>query len=465
MNQLGNRAVIAGAGMAGLFAARVLAEFYPTVTLVERDRLPPGATQRRGAPQGRHFHVLSLGGARLLEELFPGLLGELAAAGAVVCDDDDLSRLVLQMGGHTLNRSRRFADPSVLVWHLLSRPLLEAHVRRRVDALPGVEIHDGSDVVGPVAESPSRVTGVRVTDRDTGAETVLDADLFVDAMGRGARTPAFLADLGYDRPVEHHAGIRGSYSSQLLQIPAGGIDERLILLGPTPARPIGATLSSYENDTWMLSIGCVDGRRPPRDLAGMLAVFEHLDRPDILAALRAAEPVGPVAVAGHRGVWRRYDKLRASPAGLLVFGDAICSLNPIYGQGMTVALLQAVALRDCLTDPRGNDADLGRRFFRAAARKIRPTWVSNQANDAYVSPTNGRRSPAQRLAAWQIDNTLALAEDDIALTEAIFRVGQFIDPPSVLLGCAARSALRSLVATLRAQVAPTASGARVSVSG
>jgi 2-polyprenyl-6-methoxyphenol hydroxylase-like FAD-dependent oxidoreductase len=427
--------------MAGLLAARVLAESYRTVTIVERDRLPNGAADRQGVPQGRHFHALSIGGSQVLGRLFPGLLGELEAAGATVCADGNLSRVCFRAGGHELNRSGQFADPAVMF--LVSRPLLECAVRQRVRGIANVTFLDGHDVVGPVAPRPQQITGARVVERDTGAETVLDADLVIDAMGRSARTPALLESLGYGRPVEQRAVMHGSYSSQLLRIPDGKIGEQLIFVCPEANRPTGGALAAYENGTWMLSVGCVDGRQPPRDLAGMITLFAQFAPPAVVAAVRAGQPVGEVSVIHHRGVWRRYDKMAALPTGLLVFGDAICSLNPIYGQGMTLALLEAVALRDCLSD---GDADLSKRFLQAAARRIRPVWASNQANDLYMTKPDGRRSLSQKLVTWRIDKALAAAENDPALTERIFRVTQFIDPPSALVR---PNLMMSLAAKLR----------------
>jgi 2-polyprenyl-6-methoxyphenol hydroxylase-like FAD-dependent oxidoreductase len=221
MSKLGDRAIVCGAGMGGLLAARVLSEFYETVTVVERDKLSDDASPRRGIRQGRHSHVLWSRGLQELARLFPGLLDELVAIGATVCDDGDLSGVSIRVGGHEYNRSCKFADPASVVIYLLSRPLLESQVRRRVRAIDNVEILDGHDVVEPVAVQSDRVTGAQVVNRDTGAERVLDAELVVDAMGRGARNPAFLDSLGYGRPITEHSTANASYSSQLLRRPCG----------------------------------------------------------------------------------------------------------------------------------------------------------------------------------------------------------------------------------------------------
>ena len=163
-----------------------------------------------------------------------------------------------------------------------------------------------------------------------------------------------------------------NYVSQLLRIPRGTLKEMLVDIGPAPDRPTGMFLTGYENDTWMFTVFGMVGHQPPRDLAGMLSFAQEYCPAHLIAAMRAAEPIGEVA---HHHMpssqWRRYDKMPQLPDGLLVCGDAICSVNPIYGQGMTVAALEAAALRECL---RGGGSDLPRRYFRASAKPIGVAW-------------------------------------------------------------------------------------------
>ncbi|MBB3606199.1 2-polyprenyl-6-methoxyphenol hydroxylase-like FAD-dependent oxidoreductase [Mycolicibacterium sp. BK556] len=425
MAERGSHAVVLGAGLAGLLAARVLSEFYASVTVVERDALPDHVEQRTGVPQGRHLHSLLSRGTQAIGELFPGILGELGAAGAVVDDGDDLSRLYVRVGQYELNPAGRLADPQSLAAYQSSRPFLEFHLRRRVAALENVEILDRRNMVAPVL-SRDAVTGVRIIHRDTGISSILAAGLVVDATGRAGRTAHFLASQGYGTvPEERVASITG-YSSQLLRIPPGRIRERMVFINQGP-RAQGALFVAYEHDTWMLAISRpTELGRPPADFAEMRDAAAQMLPERIMGAVREAVPVGEISVSRNTAaVWRRYDRMSRLPAGLVVFGDALCSLNPLYGQGMTMAALQALALRDVL---RAGDDDVPRRFFLAAAQHIRPVWSENRANDR--SPAVAQR-PSRLNAAIQRAATRA-ASTDIAVAERILRVRGLIDPPTRL---------------------------------
>jgi 2-polyprenyl-6-methoxyphenol hydroxylase-like FAD-dependent oxidoreductase len=433
MPVLGERAVVLGASMGGLLAARVLADFFGTVTVVERDELPDDPVNRRGVPQGRHVHALLTRGAHILDELFPGILHELVADGAPVWDDGELSKFYFSYSGHEVLRSGVIAgDHKAMALYMPSRPLLECHVRRRLLAMENVTIHGGQDVAALTAAADrSRVTGVRVVSRTGGAQQELTADLVVDAMGRGAHTPALLENLGYGRPVEDHVVMHTTYVSQPLRIPPGTLKEMLALVSPAPGRPTGMFLVGYEHDTWIFTVFGMVGHEPPRDLAGMLSFAEDYAPAHLLAAVRTGEPLGPVMQ--HRmpsSQWRRYDKMRRLPDGLLVCGDAICSFNPIYGQGMSVAALDAVALRDCL---RRGVTDLPRRYFRAAARAIGVAWQTGATSDLAFPEVEGRRTPSMRVTNRLVDLVLTACESDAVVGTQFFRVTGLLDPPTRLL--------------------------------
>jgi len=431
MAKLGQHAVVLGASMGGMLAARVLADFYQTVTVVERDVLPDDPTNRRGVPQGRHVHALLRRGGQIIDELFPGILNELVAAGAPVLDDGDLSKIWMSVGGHQLIRVGTARDQQAMTMYVPSRPFLECHVRRRLRAVPNVTILSGLDAAEMTSSADrNRVTGVRVVNHDSGAEQELTADLVIDAMGRGAHTPNLLESLGYGRPIEDQIVMRTCYVSQPLRIPPG-IVEQLVAVGAAPGRPTGMFLLGYENDTSIFTVFGMVGHEPPGDLAGMLSFAEEYTPAHVLAAVRAAEPLGEVI--RHRmpsSQWRRYDKMRRFPEGLLVCGDAICSFDPIYGQGMTVSALDAVALRDCLVRSRH---DLARRYFRAAAKSIGVAWRMGAGSDLAFPEVQGRRSLSTRMTNRLADWVLTACESDAVVVEKFFRVNNLIDPPVRLM--------------------------------
>jgi 2-polyprenyl-6-methoxyphenol hydroxylase-like FAD-dependent oxidoreductase len=429
MAKIGNHAAVLGASMAGLLAARALSDFFETVTVVERDVLPDSPANRRGVPQGRHAHALLTRGAQVLEELFPGLLDELVLAGAPYFDGRDLSKLHYNLGGH---RAVSTGSAQDLTAYVSTRPFLEYHVRRRVRAVGNVTLLDDHDVV-ELRSTPDRgrITGVRTVNRRSGDESTLAADLVVDATGRGARTPAWLESLGYPRPVEEHVVVHLTYASQALRIPPGALHEMASAIGVVPGRPTGMFLLGCENDTWLFTAMGMARREPPCERTAMYEFAEDFTPAHVLAALRAAEPLGEVA--RHRvpsSQWRRYDKMRRFPDGLLVSGDAICSFNPIYGQGMTVAALEALALRDCLS--RGAD-DLSRRFFKAAARPIRQAWQLAAGGDLALPEIGGAQPLATRLFNGYVDRVLTAAEFDAAAFNQFLRVTGLVDPATRLL--------------------------------
>jgi 2-polyprenyl-6-methoxyphenol hydroxylase-like FAD-dependent oxidoreductase len=430
MEKLGEHAVVLGASMGGLVAARVLADFYDKVTVVERDVLPHDAANRRGVPQGRHVHALLGRGTAVLNELFPGFADELVGAGAPSVDYDDLSEMYFSFADRVLIRTGAYVSVPPLL--IPSRPLLESLVRQRLRAIENVTLLEGYDVVELTSTGAgNRVTGALIRAHNGHGEQVLAADLVTDATGRGSRTPVFLEALGYGRPVEDSVQVRVSYSSQLLRLPPGTLKEKLVIVGPVPGRPTGMALFGYENDMWMFTAFGMAGVEPPCELAEMLSFADGLAPAHILAAIGTGEPMAEVCRFRYpESRWRRYDKMRRFPDGLLVLGDAICSFNPAYGQGMTVAALQAQALGDCL---REGTTDLARRYFRAAAKPIGVAWQFAVGADLSVPEVEGRRPMALRLSNRYVERLQIAAQTDIGVAEQFIRVVGLLDPPATLL--------------------------------
>jgi 2-polyprenyl-6-methoxyphenol hydroxylase-like FAD-dependent oxidoreductase len=420
--------VVLGASMAGLLAARVLADACERVTVVERDRLPGTGQDRRGVPQGRHAHGLLSSGVQVFEDLFPGLLDELAADGVPVIRRT--AEIYMAPGGHLLCQGDG-ASPTPI--YQPSRPYLEDRIRARLRAVPNVTITDGCEAVGVTTSAArDRVTGARVVIPGEGPEQVLAADLVVDATGRGGRAARWLAELGYEVPAEERVSVDIKYVSRHLRLAPGAMGQKkVVIIGAEPGRPTGVNFLEQEGDRWVLTLIGYGGRHPPTDPDGFLAFAESVVPPDFFAAICGAQPLD--AIVAHRfpaSLRRRYERLARFPDGLLVFGDAICSFNPAYGQGMSVAALQAAALRDSLA---GGGDRLAPRFFKAASRRIDVAWQMAAGGDLALPEVRGPRPLPVKVINAYMKRLLTAAEHDSVVARKFVGVGSLLAGPATLL--------------------------------
>ena len=424
MRRIGERAVVIGASMAGLLAARALADFYGTVTLVERDVFPVSDIPRKGVPQGRHAHGLLARGRNVIERFLPGWTDEVVASGGV---RGDIAGDVNWVGHGVTIKSA----PSDLIGLLASRPVLEGHVRRRLLALPNVRAIENCAVQGLIAGADNAaIKGVRV--KAGNIEEIIEADLVVDASGRGSLSPAWLESLGYIRPEEERIEIGIGYTTRIYRRRPGDLNGKLavVVAGSGPNWRNGAVLYQTE-DRWIVSIGGFFGDHAPDDEPLFAAYAGSLPTPEIYDIVAHAEPLSDfVSYRYPANLRRRYETLTDFPRGYLVIGDAVCSFNPVYGQGMTVAAQEAALLQQCLE--RG-DTDLARRFFAAATDVIDIPWDIAVGNDLRHPKVQGARSAKMRFINWYIGKLHLAARDDAALATAFVRVANLEAPPTLLL--------------------------------
>lgn len=439
------RAVVVGASIAGLLAAAALAEHYDEVQVLDRDALPSEPANRPGAPHGRHTHGLLSRGREAMEELLPGLTDDLLARGATLKDAQEVG--AFHVGGRPLA-----PGSSGLLALGVSRPLLEWQIRRRVLDLPGVVVQDRIAVLRLVARTGGgTVTGVSVSRLDwPGTSVTVDADLVVDASGRTAQTAEWLRALGYDAPAEDRLRIDVRYATRTFRRPAASLAEGpgrglgAVLQPSSPAVPRSAVLLPMEGDRCTVSIAGYHGVQPPTGLGEFVAYARTVPGPvaDIVDGL---EPLDDgLAYRFPVNVRRRYEHLDRFPEGLLVLGDAICAFDPAFGQGMSVAALEALELRGCL---RGGQPDLARRYFRLAARHIDTPWSITVGRDRLLPGSAGPVPRAARLLSGYVDALLRAAVDDPALATAFLRVSHLAARPPSLLAPAV--VLRVLRAGLR----------------
>lgn len=417
-----SHAVVIGAGMAGLCAARVLADRFDRVTVVDRDRLPDTAVPRRGASQGAHAHVLLVAGQRALEELFPGLHDELLTAGATQFDPS------LDLRFHRYGRTWG-GTPSDLRLLTQTRPLLELTVRRRVAALPNVTVR-GETAVSALDGDGGRVTGVRLDDG-----SIVPAVLTVDCSGRGSRSDRWLAALGMPAPESVEVRVGVGYATRMLRRAPGDLasgQALFVLPAPPREKRLGVALP-VEGDRWVVGLGGWHGEHPAGTEVAFAEHARSLPSPMIADLLDRAEPVSDIVTfkypANRR---RRFERLRELPAGYLASGDAICSFNPIYGQGMTCAALEALALGRVLDRHGDTSAGMARDFYRAAARVLSTPWQFATGGDFAYPETVGPRSRGVDLVnayARQIQLAAQVSGD---VRRTFMAVQHLVAPPRVL---------------------------------
>ncbi|WP_433293832.1 FAD-dependent oxidoreductase [Actinoplanes sp. CA-030573] len=423
---IGKHALVLGGSVAGLLTARVLADHYASVAIVERDHLPAGAEQRRGVPHGQHVHAMLPRGLQIIEELLPGFTAQVIAAGGST--GDMLADVRWYLNGRALRRAT--AGVKALS---ASRPLLEGTIRERVRALPNVTFLEGYDVTGLHA-SPGRerITGAEVANRDGSDARVVSAGLVVDATGRGSRTPRWLAELGYEAPAADTVAIDLAYSTCVVAAPGDLLGGDLVVVTPRfPGQLRSSVMQRLEGDRVLITLAGVLGERPPLLAGDLRAYARSLSMPDTYDVLRAAEPLGPpVPFRFPAYVRHRYDQLRRFPAGLLVAGDATCGFNPVYGQGMSVAAMNAAALGDELAH--GGEPD-PYRYFQAVSRILEAPWRLAVGADLALPGVTGPALSESPLTPDYLRRLQLAATEDDEVAVALVRVTSLVDPPASLL--------------------------------
>lgn len=429
-----NHAVIIGGSMAGLLAARALCPHFERVTILERDAVSDEPEARKGQPQARHTHVLLVKGLEVLSRYFPDLVTELTAGGAVLGDlGNDLRWYAF--GGYRLQHESGI--PILFV----SRPFLEWHVRRALLAEATITLRDQVAVQGVTTTGDrTRVTGVQVAER-TGDSArnrtsgTVDADLVVDTTGRGSILPRWLSELGYPAPPVTTVQIDVGYATRLYRRRDEAIDgAQAVLISPQPPDRNGLGLVfPLENGRWIVGLGGWGGEHPPTDAAGFVEFARNLVAPDVYDFLQRAEPLSeivPYKIASN--AWHRYEQLRQFPAGLLVLGDAFCCFNPVYGQGMTSAALQAAALDRLLAEGASPEA-LWRSFFKRAATLVSTPWQLAVGEDFRFPKTQGRKPLGTDLLNAYGARVHRLTHRDAFAYEQFARVFNMTQSPASLL--------------------------------
>jgi flavin-dependent dehydrogenase len=419
------RAVVVGASLAGLVAARVLRDHFDEVLVVERDHVPHGPEARSGVPQSKHIHVLLVRGAQILEELFPGFRDELIGGGAPTVDWPS-EVLWLAPAGWV----QRTGTPFQLISP--SRDFLDWTVRTRVLAHDGVRLIDGNDAIGLMAAAPrSRVTGVTVRSRADGTKTELEADLVVDASGRNSHASEWLGTLGYPPPRESVVNAFLGYSSRVYE-PPDGIEadwKAIVLTSRPPDSKRAGVLFPLNGGLWHVTLVGTGHDYPPTDESGFIEFARTLRSPILHDVLADARPV--TSISGYRRTenqLRHFERMGSFPDGFVVLGDAASAFNPVYAQGMSVAGLSGLVLQSWLRGG-GPSATFQRRLAKAVAT---PWLLATSEDFRFPTTVGGRPNVVTRLMHRYIDRVIAVATVDDVVLDTFIGVVHLIRPPSAL---------------------------------
>lgn len=427
---MSQHAIVIGASMAGLLAARVLSDHYERVTIIERDRLG-GMDARKGVPQGLQTHAILSKGAAVIEDLFPDLFPALLEGGAIPID------MGADMHWYQFGvwRGQFFSGIGA---YCQSRPWLEAQIRQRVVQRTNVHVLDGYEVVRLHASvDTKRITGVQVRSTDgEHREEALMADLVVDASGRGSQAPQWLRALGYPQVKESVVKVDVGYATRLYRRPQqapANWKVMSIYCSPPQEKRIGFVIP-IEGDRWTVSVSGWLKDYPPSDEEGFLDYLHSLPHPALYELIKDAEPLTPIALYRFAANRRRYyERLSKPPEGFVVMGDALCSFNPIYGQGMTVAAIEAETLQTCLQRQRQGDmTGFTRQFQKAIAKTVSVAWMFTTSEDFRYPETEGKRPFGMVFFHRYSRRLLEATAENPLLAQSFYQVMHMLKSPTAL---------------------------------
>lgn len=428
------QAIVLGASVAGLLAARALSPHFDRVLVLDRDARPHPSLPRQGAPQGHHCHLLLQGGFRVLERLFPGLAAETESDGAALFDFAQDVR----WRQHGSWKARFESDVTAPAQ---TRPVLEERIRQRVVSLPNVRFAWRSAAVDlSFGHEADRVNGVWARLPDQGLVR-LEAELVVDASGAGSRLPRWLAARGFEAPPEERDAIDLVYVSGLFRRRSrAALDWRALLLpaeGRRGRAARGGMVLAIDSIYLQVSLHGYGGEEPPTSLEGFSDYAASLPCGDIRPVLDEAILVSELErFAVPVQTRRRYESLRRFPAGLLAIGDAVCRFDPAYAQGMSVAALQAEALSEVLArrKRRGKlSAAAASEYFARAARIVELPWRMSGAAARVAHESGRKRSAAGELWRWYRREVAFAAAEVPGAHQAMLETWHLVAPESRLL--------------------------------
>lgn len=434
-----DHAVVLGGSFAGLLAARVLAEHFAKVTVLEKDAVSPGCAPRPGAPQGRHIHIFLPAGVATLERLFPGAIAELARDGA---QPFDYGRSRLHVYGAWLPRVE-----TNLTALAQTRPFLEEHIRGWVNRIGNIQLIYGAAGEPLLNRTTGRVTGAEFFITGGAHRQVLDADLVIDARGRNPRLPRWLEENDFGAVPESSLQIDLGYATGRFHVPQELLPDSplLYIVGPPPHQTKIGVIFQAENGIVFGGMGGYHGDHPPAGLEGFLRFARSLSQPDIYNVLARAELCSPIErFIIPLSTRRHFRKMRGFPTRLLPIGDTLCSLDPAFGHGMSLAAVESTILLHCLANFENLDREFTEEYLRRADALVATAWDLSSRENLKYRQTSGPRPWLLPAASWYLE-FLMRARDPLIMAET-YKIMSLVADPRIMLR--PRLAIRALQETI-----------------
>ncbi len=432
MGYMAERVVVVGSSIAGMLSARVLSDYFSEVLIVDKDHLEAQYDDRRMVPQSRHVHIVLKAGELGLNRLLPGFTGDMLGAGSVP----------IEMTNDVVSCSAEGVAPrweSGVTLLSQSRALLECEIRKKVLGYrPNIRLLEKTSVSGINYEPSSgkiRGLGLKLAD---GTSENIDTDLVIDAAGRGALGTRWLKGLSLTQPTTDEMKVSVGYGSCIARLRDASLRDwnGVACGGPVPAHARAGMLMPIEGGLHICSVTSRFDDYPPSDLPGFTAFLQRMPNPFFYEALKDAEIISPIyKIQYESSKFRHYERLNDLPKGFMPIGDAFCSVNPCYGQGMTSSVLQVEVLAQALSEFRqGNNPveQLPGLFLPRAAKVAKRVWHFAALNDFRYSDvqTKNVTSDIEAVQYHQMVEMLSVSDEDIR--RRALNVAHLIDDYSVL---------------------------------
>ena len=420
-----NKAIVIGGSMAGKFAAKALSTSFKEVIIIEAGERWDGKSSRKRVPQSNHPHVLLKGGENAIEELFPNITNELIEAGSIV------NNFTRDLKWHQFGL---WKQPFIGEVHMIqqSRPLLEWHIQKRIHQISNITIKYETLVKGLLVDAKlNKVCGVKVKYLETNTQEEVHADLVVDASGFGSKSIEWIRE--YEIEVqEEKVRIDLFYATKMFQLKENEeLDCCNMLMSPSfPENPYGVLIQTIEDNRYFVTFSGYANEKAPQTDDEFYDFAENLSISNVTDFLNKAEGITDIKTYQiPYQVRRRFDLVNNVPEGLLVVGDAQCRFDPVFGQGVSVAAMEAHQLQLLLQSRKQLDKTFTQQFYKKTADIIEIPWDMTTTEISRHPQLKRELTTKQKFQLWYTKQIYRLSASDSDVYIRLVRVMNLIRSP------------------------------------